>query len=90
LSGPPRDAEGENEIDPGEPIPQLANFEHQASGRLLERIRRAIQRRSAVAQLTAFTASVPLVVFKELWLILIEQLGPKKARKDVIRGKETS
>jgi hypothetical protein len=86
MSTPPRD----EEIDPGEPIQQLSNFEHQASDRLLTRIRRAIHRRSALAQLTSFSASIPLVIFKEFWLILIEQLGPKRARKDVIHGKETS
>jgi hypothetical protein len=90
MTGPPRDENDENAIDPGEPIRELANFEHQASDGLLARIRRAIQRRSAVAQLTSFSAIVPLVVLRELWLILIAQLGPKSARKDVPHGKETS
>jgi hypothetical protein len=88
MTGPPRDEEGE--IDPGEPIGQLSNFEHHASEHLLTRIRRAIQRRSTLAHLTSFSASVPLVIFKEFWLILIELLGQKSARKDVIHGKETS
>jgi hypothetical protein len=88
MSAPPQDEEGE--IDPGEPIRHLSNFEHDASDRLLTRIRRAIHRRSALAHLTSFSASVPLVIFKEFWLILIEQLGPKRARKDIIHGKETS
>jgi hypothetical protein len=47
-------------------------------------------RRTAVAQLTSFSASVPLVILKEFWLILIEQLGQKSARKDVPRGEKTS
>ena len=88
MSGPPRDEQGE--IDPGEPIPQLSNFEDEASDRLLTRIRRAIHRLSALAHLTSFSASIPLVIFKEFWLILIEALGQKSARKDVIHGKETS
>jgi hypothetical protein len=88
MTGPPGNEE--DETDPGEPLFQLSDFEHDASDRLLTRIRRAIHRRSALAHLTSFSASVPLVIFKEFWLILIEQLGPKRARKDVIHGKETS
>jgi hypothetical protein len=84
------DQETDQEVDPGEPIRQLAKFEHQASTGLLVRIRRAIQRRSTVAQLTSFSASVPLVVLREFWLILIEQIGPKSPRKDVTHGEETS
>jgi hypothetical protein len=76
------------EIDPGEPVPQLAKFEYETSPGLMSRIRRAIHRRSAVAQLTSFSASIPLVVLKEFWLILIELLGPKAARKDVTHGEK--
>jgi hypothetical protein len=81
--------EGE-EVDPGEPIAALANFDYDASTGLLTRVRRAIQRRTTVAQLTSFSASVPLVVLKELWLVLIGQLGPKGVRKDVRHGEKTS
>jgi small-conductance mechanosensitive channel len=64
----------------GEPVAELAAFEHEASAALLVRIRRAIQRRTAVAQLTSFSASVPLVVLREFWLILIEQFNPNSVR----------
>jgi hypothetical protein len=80
----------DTEIDPGEPIQQLARFEHEPSPGLLLRIRRAIHRRTAVAQLTSFSASVPLVILKEFWLLLIGQLGQKSARKDIPRGEKTS
>ena len=78
------------EVDPGEPIAELANFDHDASTGLLTRVRRTIQRRTTVAQLTSFSANVPLVVLKELWLVLIGQLGPKGVRKDVTHGEKTS
>jgi hypothetical protein len=77
------------EIDPGEPIPQLAKFEHETSTGLIARIRRSIQRRSTVAQITTFSATVPLAVLKEFWLMLIGQFGQNSARKDVTHGKET-
>ena len=78
------------EVDPGEPIAELVNFDHDASTGLLTRVRRTIQRRTTVAQLTSFSANVPLVVLKELWLVLIGQLGPKSVRKDVTHGEKTS
>jgi hypothetical protein len=78
------------EIDPGEPVQQLAGFEYETSPGLLARIRRAIHRRSAVAQLASFSASVPLVILKEFWLLLIGQLGPKSARKDIPHGEKNS
>lgn len=87
--GPPDEMDAA-EIDPGKPILQLAAFERETSAGLLARVRRSIQRRSTVSQLTAFSASVPLVVLKELWLILIGQFGQKSARKDVTHGEETS
>ena len=91
MSDPPANGmpDGE-EVDPGEPIAELASFDHDASTGLLARVRRAIQRRTTVAQLTSFTANVPLVVLKELWLVLIGQLGPKGVRKDVTHGEKTS
>jgi hypothetical protein len=94
MSDEPPDQVGDDgtdtEIDLGQPIRQLARFEHEASPGLLLRIRRAIHRRTAVAQLTSFSASVPLVILKEFWLLLIGQLGQKSARKDVPRGEKTS
>jgi hypothetical protein len=94
MTGEPPDHLGDEEIDadidPGEPVQQLARFEHEASPGLLARIRRAIHRRSAVAQLASFSASVPLVILKEFWLLLIGQLGPKNARKDIAHGEKNS
>ena len=90
MSDPKPDDLNAAEIDPGEPVAQLAGFEQATSTGLLGRIRRSIQRRSTVAQLTTFSASVPLVVLKEFWLILVGQFGQKNARKDVTRGEESS
>ncbi len=92
--GPPdsemRDGEGvDPEVDPGEPIALLAEFDHDASIDLLTRIRRTIQRRTAAGQLMSFTWSAPLVVMKEFWLMLIEQLNPKGTGKDGRDGRET-
>ena len=87
---PPGGEQGRGEVDMGEPVAELAAFEHDASADLLVRIRRAIQRRTSVAQLTSFSASVPLLVLREFWLILIEQLNPNSVRKDGRRGEKTS
>ena len=57
------------EIDPGEPITELAHFEQDTSSDLIVRTRRAIQRRTVVGQLTSFAATMPLVVLREFWLV---------------------
>jgi len=49
----------EEDIDPGEPIAALAKFEHDTSSRLVGRVRRTIRRRTAVGQLTSFSAEAP-------------------------------
>ena len=77
-------------VDMGDPIAELAAFEHETSTGLLVRIRRAIQRRTAVAQLTSFSANVPLLVLREFWLILMGQLHPDSVRKENSRGEKTS
>jgi hypothetical protein len=85
-----RDGEGvDPEIDPGEPLAQLAEFDHDASGDLLTRIRRTIQRRTTAGQLMSFSWSAPLVVMREFWLMLIEQLNPKGTGKDGRDGRKT-
>jgi hypothetical protein len=84
-----RDGELGPEFDPGEPIALLAEFDHDASTDLLTRIRRTIQRRTATAQLAAFSWNAPLAVMKEFWLILIEQLNPKGTGKDGRDGRKT-
>ena len=74
-------ARGE-EVDPGEPITELAGFEHDVSARLISRIRHAIQRRTTAAQLTSFAFDLPLVVLKELWLMMVGQFDSTKVEKD--------
>jgi hypothetical protein len=70
------------EIDPGEPVAELAGFEHDVSARFMSRIRRAIQRRTTAAQLTSFAFDLPLVVLKELWLMMVGQLDSTKVERD--------
>jgi hypothetical protein len=60
----------EEDIDPGEPIAALAKFEHNTSSDLVARVRRAIQRRTAVGQLTSFSTTMPLVLLKEFCSML--------------------
>ena len=59
----------DEEIDPGEPIAALAQFEQDTSSDLIGRTRRTIQRRTVVAQLTSFAATMPIIVFREFWLV---------------------
>ena len=92
MSDGPADSERQDgeEVDPGEPIAVLAELDDEASTDLLTRIRRTIQRRTAAAQLASFSWSAPLMVLKEVWLILIEQLNPKSTGKDGRDGGKTS
>jgi hypothetical protein len=69
-------------IDPGEPVAELAGFEHDVSARFMSRIRHAIQRRTTAAQLTTFAFDLPLVVLKELWLMMVGQFDSMKVEKD--------
>jgi hypothetical protein len=71
-----------DQVDPGEPVAELAGFEHDVSARFMSRIRHAIQRRTTAAQLTSFAFDLPLVVLKELWLIMVGQLDSRKVEKD--------
>jgi hypothetical protein len=73
---------GGEEVDPGEPITELAAFEHDVSARLISRIRRAIQRRTTAAQFTSFAFDLPLVLLKEFWLVMVGQFNLKKVEKD--------
>jgi hypothetical protein len=88
--GPLGEGQGREDVPMGEPVAQLVDFEHDASADLLLRIRRAIQRRTSVAQITSFSSSVPLLVLREFWLILMEQLNPNSVRKDGRHGEKTS
>jgi hypothetical protein len=73
---------GGEDVDPGEPITELAGFEHDVSSALLSRIRRAIQRRTAASQLTSFAFYLPMVLLKELWLMMMSQFESKRVGKD--------
>lgn len=70
------------DIDPGEPVVELAGFEHDVSARFMSRIRHAIQRRTTAAQLTSFAFDLPLVVLKELWLLMVGQFDSTNEEKD--------
>jgi hypothetical protein len=82
-----RDAD---ELDPGEPISALAGFEHDVSSGLLVRIRHTIQRRVTLAQVAAFSVSLPLVVLRQFWSLLITRPNRIGLRKDANDGEETS
>jgi hypothetical protein len=91
MSDEPADSEmrdGE-EVDAGERIILLAEFDHEASSDLLTRIRRTIQRRTTAGQLMSFSWGAPLLVMKEFWVMLIEQLNPKGTGKDGRDGRKT-
>jgi len=70
------------EVDPGEPVTELAAFEHDVSARLMSRIRHAIQRRTTTAHLTSFAFHLPLLLLKEFWLVMMGQFDSKKVEKD--------
>jgi hypothetical protein len=78
------------DIDPGEPIAALAGFEHDVSSGLVTRILRTVQRRTTVGQLASFSVSIPLVVLREFWTILINRPKPIDRRKDANHGEKTS
>jgi hypothetical protein len=73
---------GEEEVDPGEPVTELAAFEHDVSAALLSRIRHAIRRRTTASQLTSFAYHLPLVLLKEVWLMMMSQFNSKRVGKD--------
>ena len=73
---------GGEEVDPGEPVTELAAFEHDVSAALLSRIRHSIQRRTTASQLTSFAFHLPLVLLKELWLMMMGQFNSKRVEKD--------
>jgi hypothetical protein len=71
-----------DEVDPGLPVTELAGFEQDVSARMIDRIRQAIQRRTTAAQFTSFAFDLPLVLLKELWLMMVGQLDSMKVEKD--------
>jgi hypothetical protein len=74
-----------DDVDPGQPIAELAGFEYDVSVSLLDRIRRTIGRRTTAAQVTSFAFDMPFVVLKEFWLIVMELINSKKTGKDAGR-----
>jgi hypothetical protein len=70
-----------DDVDPGEPIAELAGFEYDVSLSLLERIRRTIGRRTTAAQVTSFAFDMPFVVLKEFWFIVMELFNSKKTER---------
>ena len=76
--------QGDQDVDPGEPVSVLTGFEHETSPAFLTRIRRAIYRRTAASQVASFSWDVPSLVLLELWKSLMELLhmpGVQKGRK---------
>jgi len=84
MSDEPIDSERDSaeEVDPGDPIVELARFEHDVSNGLVDRIRRAIGRRTTAAQVTSFAFDIPFVILKEFWLIVMGLFDLKKTGKD--------
>ena len=74
--------EGGEEVDAGEPVTELAAFEQAVSGRLISRVRHAIQRRTTTAHVTSFAFHLPLLLLKEFWLVMMGQFDSKKVEKD--------
>jgi hypothetical protein len=79
-----------DKIDPGYPIPALANLEQEASRNLIVQVRRSIQRRSTLGQLVAFSVRIPLLMLKEVWSVLIPRPDPRNVRKGGPHGEEAS
>ncbi len=78
-----RDSNGNEagDVDPGEPIAQLAGFEYDVSVGLLERIRRAIGRRTTAAQVTSFALDMPVVLLKQFWVIVTQIFNSKSTER---------
>jgi hypothetical protein len=92
MSDRPEDPkiEAAEEIDPGEPIEALARFQHDVSSSLITRIRRTVQWRTNAGQLASFSMTIPLIVLKELWFVLINRPNPRRLRKEDSHGSKTS
>ena len=77
----PVDPGNESEIDPGEPVKELAGFEYQASDRFLALVHTKIERRSTVSQFASFGWNVPKVILAEFWHALIQIVGSQGEKK---------
>jgi hypothetical protein len=71
-----------DEVDPGQPIDTLSSLEYDASRNFLGRVRRRIQRRTAVSQIVSFSWNVPFIILLDFWSALADALFPKTIGKD--------
>lgn len=74
-------ASGEPEVDPGEPVKELAGFEYAPSDAFLGLVRRKIQRRSTVSQVASFSWNVPKLILAEVWSALVQIVNPESGKK---------
>jgi hypothetical protein len=70
-----------NDIDPGEPVAQLAGWEEESSELFLNLVRRKIYRRSATSHFACFTWDVPGMLLREFLEFLVHLLNPSRASK---------
>jgi hypothetical protein len=79
--GPVPTPPGGREDDDDEPIRELRDLERETSPGFLGRIRRKIQRRTAVSHVATFSWQVPKVVLFELIGMLVHILNALGTRK---------
>ncbi|HTZ59293.1 MAG TPA: hypothetical protein VMB49_14395 [Acidobacteriaceae bacterium] len=79
----------DEEVDPGSPVIELATYDQDVSSQLMTRVRRAIYRRATAAQFATFAFHLPVLVFKEFWLMIVEQMDSRNAGKDANGRKAT-
>jgi hypothetical protein len=60
------------EPDRVEAIAELAQFEEDTSADLVVRTRRAIHRRTVFGHFTSFATTIPLLVLREVWEVLVK------------------
>lgn len=77
-----REDGADDDIDVGEPITELADFRERASGDLLGRIRRSLQRRSLGSQLATLSWGGIGTVLQELLEFLFSFIEPRDKRRD--------
>jgi hypothetical protein len=69
------------EMDLGDPIASLAKFKQGTSDGFGVGVRRSIQRRTVVVQLTSFAVIMPLVVLREFCVLFDQRFNSPDARK---------
>lgn len=70
----------EGEIDPGEPIPELATLGVSPGRDFMGRLRRKIGRRELTADVVGFSTGSPVTVFMEFLALIFDGLAGRKAR----------